>query len=329
MALAATAAGLALVGGTSLEASERRASLVGQIRFAATLQDLRTVIVLRRQLAQELPRQRPWIRLPRAVPKSWLATAVGPERARLHHRWFPVWRRGWHGILRWPALRFARVGVLGAVAGLSLVGVWNGTTPLVVVAGLALYVAGLDAAEPLAQEVDHPDRRDSYDVVAGVLQLRQLGPPAVLMLLVGAVGVAAAAAATGGVTTTWQVGAVMAVPATLCGLAAAATSVVKGAPPPLSSQASLVPEAAGARAMARLLFPLLMAVIGVLPVIAARDAAMHHHPILPALVSLEQLVLLVVIGFLAWVRYQDDAHSWWQQQMGEVAKAKESRSATG
>ena len=34
----------------SPEAAERRSSLVGQIRFAATLQDVRTVIVLRRQL---------------------------------------------------------------------------------------------------------------------------------------------------------------------------------------------------------------------------------------------------------------------------------------
>src|SRR5438270_1824414 len=102
---------LGVVGGTSLEAAERRASLAGQIRFAATLQDLRTVIVLRRQLAQELPRQRPWIRLPRAVPRQWLTPAGnaagfvnGAGRpARTRH--FPVWRRGWHGILRWPALR--------------------------------------------------------------------------------------------------------------------------------------------------------------------------------------------------------------------------------
>src|SRR3954454_2883852 len=49
------------VGGTSLEAAERRASLAGQLRFAATLQDVRTVIVLRRQLDQERHRNRPWV----------------------------------------------------------------------------------------------------------------------------------------------------------------------------------------------------------------------------------------------------------------------------
>ena len=80
--LAAVPVGLVLVGATSLEASERRASLVGQIRFAATLQDLRTVIVLRRQLAQELPRQRPWVRLRRSVPTQWLVTTPpGPDGA--------------------------------------------------------------------------------------------------------------------------------------------------------------------------------------------------------------------------------------------------------
>src|SRR3546814_21117140 len=56
VALALVASGLVLVGGTSLEAAERRSSLVGQLRFAATMPDPRTVIVLRRQPAMELPR---------------------------------------------------------------------------------------------------------------------------------------------------------------------------------------------------------------------------------------------------------------------------------
>ena len=59
-AAALLAAGLLSVGGTSLEDSLRRAGLVAQLRFAVTVQDLRTVILLRRQLAAELPRSRPW-----------------------------------------------------------------------------------------------------------------------------------------------------------------------------------------------------------------------------------------------------------------------------
>jgi hypothetical protein len=322
-------AGLTVLGGTALEASERRASLVGQIRFAATLQDLRTVIVLRRQLAQELPRQRPWVRLPRSVPRAWLASpsvsmapvgdgAQRPRRPR--RRWLPVWRRGWHGILRWPALRFARVMVLGAAAGLALVGVWRGTTPLVVVAGLALYVAALDAVEPLAQEVDHPDRRDGYDLPAGRLHFRQLGPPALLMLVVGGAGFAAAVVATRGSPTATEVGAVLLLPAALAALGGAAVSVLKGPPPPLTPQQALMPEAAGARAMGRLLWPPIIAVIGVLPILAGRSAARHHQPILMGLSNGIQPVIFLVIGVIAWVRFQEEAHAWFAQQL-DTAKA--------
>jgi hypothetical protein len=329
LALAALTVGLLGVGGTSLEASERRAGLVGQIRFAATLQDLRTVIVLRRQLAQELPRQRPWLRLPRAIPKAWLAAPPGtaPPTGRLRPRWLPVWRRGWHGILRWPGLRLARVAVLGVVAGLCLVGVWNGTTPLVVVAGLALYLAALDVTEPLAQEVDHPDRAASFDIPAGELHLRQLGPSVVLMVLLGVIGTVAAAAATGWSTTTWELGAVVVLPAVVCALGAGAMSVIKGPPPALSSQAVLIPEAAGARAVGRLVWPPLMSVIGVLPIVAARNAQTHHHPVLAAAAGLDQLVAVVALFGLAWVRYQEDAHRWWDSQVLE-AKHTSGRGAT-
>jgi hypothetical protein len=328
VALAAVPIGMALVGATSIEASERRASLVGQIRFAATLQDLRTVIVLRRQLAQELPRQRPWIRLPRSVPKDWLVVATatnGAQRPPPPVRHFPVWRRSWHGILRWPALRFARLAVLGAVAGLATLGAFRGTTPLVVVAGLALYIAGLDAVEPLAQEVDHPDRQDAYDLPTGGLHLRQLAAPAVLMVLVCALGMVAAAAVTGGTTLTWEVGGLLVVPSALAGLGGAVVSVIKGPPPALSSQVALMPEAAGARAMGRLIWPPLIAVLGVLPILSARDAFRHHHPVIAGTATLLQLVILLDLGVGAWVRWQEEAHAWFAEQM---ALTKQTKSAS-
>jgi hypothetical protein len=52
--------GLAWIGGTSQEPLRHRAQLVRELRYAATLQDLRSIIVLHRELAQELPRSRPW-----------------------------------------------------------------------------------------------------------------------------------------------------------------------------------------------------------------------------------------------------------------------------
>ena len=79
-------AGVAALGGISLERLERRSRLVGQIRFAATLQDLRTVIVLRRQLTQERARTIPWLR---------------PRLRRASVR-LPVMVRDVRSVLRWP-----------------------------------------------------------------------------------------------------------------------------------------------------------------------------------------------------------------------------------
>ena len=51
---------LALAGRLRLEPLARRGELVTQLRFAATVQDLRTVVMLRRQLRAETMRSRPW-----------------------------------------------------------------------------------------------------------------------------------------------------------------------------------------------------------------------------------------------------------------------------
>jgi hypothetical protein len=328
LALLVPVAGLAVVGGTSLEAMQRRASLVGQLRFAVTLQDLRTVIVLRRQLAQEAPRGRPWLRLPRAIPPAWLwpeasrpaATGDGgPDRAHVRH--LPVWRRGWHGVLRWPALRWARLAVLGALAGAALTGAWRGTTPLVMVAGVALFVAALDAVEPLAQEIDHPDRSSALPVPAGRLHLRQLGAGAVVMLAVAGVGVGVAAALTGADPGVLATASVAAVTGALAATGGAAVSVIKGPPPPAATQSLVPPEIAGARAMFRLIWPPAIAVLGVLPVLAGRAAHRRGLPLAPSLAGAAQGEILLVLMVLAWVRFQAEAHLWWDVQMSAARPA--------
>jgi hypothetical protein len=300
--------GLRGVAGTSLEASERRASLVGQLRFAATLQDLRAVIVLRRQLALERPRNRPWLRWPAGRRARW-----------------PVWRRGYRGILRWPAARLIRLALLGAVAGLAALGAWRGTTPLVIITGLALFVAGLDAVEPLAQEVDHPDRRDSYPITAGQLHLRHLWAPALVMAAVGLFGAAVAYAASGFAPRALALGAVLSVPAGLAALAGATVSVIKGPPPPLAPQQWMSIETAGLRMAGRLLWPPLLAVIGVLPLLAARAAARTvpqppARPVGPVAAAAGLVPLIVLVaGFAAvWVRFQEEAHAWWDETVASI-----------
>ncbi len=326
------AAGLMVVGGISIEAAERRASLVGQIRFAATLRDLRTVVVLRRQLAQEQPRQRPWFRMPRSiayplVPPPRDATP-GTERG-WRRRHLPLWRRGWHGIARFPGVRFLRMALLGAVAGACTVGAYRGTTPLFLVAGGALYVAALDAVEPLAQEVDHPDRWDSYAVERGVLLLRQIGPSIVLMVLVAGVGVLTAVVVAGGNILAAQIGAVMLVPAALAGAAGATISVVQGAPAAFSSTDSLLPpEAAGARAIGRIIIPPAVAVVGVAPVLAARSPSHLAGPA-GAAGSVVAPVLLVVALVALWIRYRDAGRAWFKAAMDEAGATRKASAAGG
>jgi hypothetical protein len=324
VAAVALSAGLAEVPGSSLEAAERRATLVGQIRFAATLRDLRTVVVLRRQLAQELPRQKPWIRVPRTVPAAWLVEGANPSASgKARDRHFPVWRRGWHGILRFPALRFARLAVLGAGSGAAAYGAWRGTTPLLLVSGICLYVAGLDAAEPLAQEIDHPDRRDSYSLAKGELEVRQLAPSVVVMVAVTICGAITAYAVSGLNSQAGEIAAALIIPCALGGLAGATISVMQGAPVAFSSTDSMLPpEAAGARAVFRIVWPPVVATVSFLPLLAGRHIkpSSGRSPV-GAVASLEPLVLILLVLVGAWVRYREDIHAWFRKAMEEAKTA--------
>jgi hypothetical protein len=273
VALAVLAAGLAAVGGTSLEASLRRAGLVAQLRFAVTVQDLRTVILLRRQLAAELPRSRPWVRLA-------LASGGSPLKA--------IWRRGWRSYLRWPAARVARVGVLGLVAGASLGGAWRGTTPLVVAAGAALLLAALDAIEPLAQEIDHPTRRSLLPLHSKPLLRPHLAAPAVVMLVTAIVGAVAALGVTGD-RIAFEAAIALAVPSAMAALAGAAVSVITD---PFAWV--LNPVAQNLRAAA----PFVLAIIGVLPIVLARYAYRHDLPPVGAVIQVGVFVVLLSVGVL-------------------------------
>jgi hypothetical protein len=253
VSLAVLTAGLVRVGRVSIESAERRSTLVGQLRFAATLQDVRTVVVLRRQLALELPRLRPWVRL----------RVRGTER-------LPVWRRGWRGVLRWPAARVGRLVLLAVVAGLALRGVWAGTTPLLALAGAALFLAGLDAAEAMSQDLDHPSLSGSTPVDSGGLRVRHLAVAAAVMVVVAAIGAVAALLVDpggGGLALALICGP----PAAMGGVAGAAASLV-GVPDPMEALL-MPPEVTGAFQAFRVLRPLLLAIAGTLPVLAARAAA--------------------------------------------------------
>jgi hypothetical protein len=273
-AIALPLLGLRWIGGTSLEDSLRRAGLVAQLRFAVTVQDLRAVILLRRQLAAELPRSRPWLRMRRGARVGALGATV--------------WRRGWRSFLRWPAARVGRVAALGVIAGASAWGAWRGTTPLVVVAGCALLLAALDAIEPLAQEIDHPTRRALLPVRGQELLRAHLVASAVLLLLAAGVGVAAVSVAAHA-SQAVEVGVAVLLPAALGALAGAAVSVITD-----PFQWVLIPAIQNVRAAA----PFVLATAGLLPVLAARYAERHGGSTLGAAVQAGLLVVLVCAGVL-------------------------------
>jgi hypothetical protein len=305
--LALVALGFALLGRLSLEAAERRTGLVGQLRFAVTVQDLRTVIVLRRQLAQDRPRNRPWFSV--------------PGRGR-----FVVWRRGWHGLLRFPAVRYARMTVLAIAAGISLSAAYHGTTPLIAVGALAAYLAGIDAIEPVSQEIDQSDRTDSLPVDKGELLLRNAVVPAIVSVVLAVIG-ALAAIAVNRTTLSVELAAILALPAAWCGAAGALVSTAMGAPDPYKDGQLLPPEVAGMKLALRTAWPLIVALIGVLPVLAAQRAAINGHAPVPVAVQAGIGALLVAGMTAAWLRFREPARAWWKQFQEEGQQAARERQA--
>ena len=280
------------LGGLSLEAAERRTRLVGQLKFAATLQDLRTVMVLRRQLAMELPRTKPWIR----------------ERGSGR---LPVWHRGMRGVLRWPAARVVRLIGFGVVAGICLRGVANGTIPLVIVAGLALYLAALDGVESMAQEADHPGRNEAIPRPIGDLLVRHLGVGALVMTLVALVGAGV------GVAMEPSLGALavaaIAVPAAaLAAAGGAALSVLQGIQEPSATWDLIPPEVAGMRSAFRIAGPPVLAVIGCLPVALARSALENDGDPFGAATTGAVIALIFTALAAGWIHQREQIKAWFR-----------------
>jgi hypothetical protein len=272
-----TAAVLALAAGRlghmSLEAAEQRGRLAAQLRFALSLQDLRAVILLRRRLAAEEPRARPWIRLGASAFRRFGAPE-GPQvfvrNAGQLKPGVATIRRSLHSVLRWPATRILRVLALGIAAGFAAGGAWQGTTPLILVAGIALFIAALDCLEPLAQEWDHPTRRDSFPLMPSRLAYPALIVPSVVLAIITGIGVALATVVLDLPATPM---ALAIIPATAAAVAGGTASLVLE---PVSAAELMsrypVPEAAGPVLVMRLGFAPGMAIFGWLSLIAGRAA---------------------------------------------------------
>jgi len=299
--------GLALLKRQSLEALARRSTLVTQLRFAVTLQDLRTVTLLRRQLSHERNRTRPWFGVPGG-------RALTPE-----------WRRGWQGLLRFPLSRVARVVTLAFLGGLCLVAVHNGTTAAIVGSGVVMFVLGLEMCEPLAQEIDHGDRTDAYPRPRGLLYLRLLAPSAAMLVPVSAVVVSTMALVDGSST---KVALIAALPATLGGLAGACINIVSGAPDQIDSttqQNMMPPEVAGTASLIKAIWPVVIATAGSLPMLAAREASDNGQGAPAAATRIAVAIALLALMVGGWIRFRDDIKKW----IANAAAESRGQSSTG
>ena len=290
-----------LAGDLSLEALSRRSSLVSQLKFAVTLQDIRTVVLLRRQLSQEHMRVAPWVKIPGVLRRD---VVVG---------------RGFRSFAHFPARRLLRMSLLAVVASGALMAVYKGTSPAVVVAGVALFVLGLDAVEPLSQEVDQPDRTDALPLERGLIMTKHLVAPAISTLPFLIVGVVFAWALEPSVVTIGY-GFLIGLPAILGGIAGASINAVKGAPDPVGGATvglAMPPEMSGMGTVLRMVWPPAVSVMACLPILLLKY---DHTNNLPALGDTVRSVLgvaflLMLVG--GWVRQRDAIHAWFRNAVDQ------------
>ncbi|WP_040494959.1 hypothetical protein [Ilumatobacter nonamiensis] len=311
LAIAATllAAALALGGRLRLQPLERRGQLVSQLRFAATVQDIRTVVLLRRQLRAESIRARPWLgRNHHPAPTTIVASPTRPGRTTDSLR-IPgfVWRRGAAAFNRLPLSRIVRMAGLAAVAGVSgsltVTASWLFLVPLVG----SVYLLGLESLEPLAQEVDHPDLTDGFPVERGWLFAHHLVAPAIVLAAAGLVGAAAAAV----VDPTHAAAAfALGIPLAWAGAIGAVVTTVGDAPDPVEIQMTTLtgadrgaesplamPEFAGFKNVGKGAIPVVLSAIAAGPIAALRlqpDAAMVGRSVVGVALCLAVMIWWVI-----------------------------------
>ncbi len=299
LALALLIVGFAVLERLSVEQISRRTSLVAQLRFAVTMQDVRTVMLLRRQLSLEQTRERPWVRIPTYGPASW--------------------RRSAQSIARFPGRRIGRVALLAAIAGAADVVAFRGTSPLFLVAGAAWFLVGLDLLEPLAQELDHPDLTDAFPHEPGKLHQRLLLAPALATVGVSTVAIATAFALEPS-PTTLAVGVLFGIPSALVGLAGATLNAIGGAPDPFATGREsnfLPPEIAGLHLALRAVWPFAVAVAGSATILLVREAVEQGHAATGAALraGIGQLVIVAFVAY--WVERRLAFRRWWANLLAQ------------
>ena len=331
---------LALVGRLRLEPLERRGRLVSQLRFAATVQDIRTVVLLRRQLRAESVRTTPWLPIGHAPSPDGRTRSPAPTPDR--HASRPtrrptvmsatpgdtatggvpggiavdrglatmVWRRGAVSVARLPLSRVVRIVLLAGVAGASASLVVSSTYLFAIPFVGALFLLGLEAIEPLAQEIDRPDITESLPIDRGWLFLQHLVAPAGVLAVAGLVG---ATVATVLQPSQGPAAFAVAVPVAWAGAIGPTVSTVRdAADPPNIADTTLtgrdrssdspfaLPEFAGASNLMTGLTPIVFSAVSLVPV-----AALREDPTVGTAVRSVVGVALCLAVMVWWIRRRD------------------------
>ena len=308
--------GAVFVDGWSIEAAERRSRLVGQLRFAATMQDIRTVMVLQRQLSQEHVRVKPWIRI---------RGARRPFRKNGNPAPSVFVRRSLNGIMRWSFFRMIRLVVLVMIAGFAACGAWTGTTPLIVLSGICLWIVALDLLEPLAQDTDRPDRLRSMGRDPGWVLGRHLIVPGVLMFFLVSLGTIPAIMLGNDHVAIVNMWVPMVVLCTVLPLGGAAVGITRQ--PSTSSSSLSSPEIAGVMMLWRILMPPGLAVLAFLPFVIARREWLDSHDVAHMIQAMTQW-WYVAFAFgtwaLAWIRYGSELRERMELSGAQAVRGKDS-----
>ena len=110
-------------------------------------------------------------------------------------------------------------------------------------------------------------------------------------------------------STAFALGAVMVVPAAFGASAGGVASVVMGAPAPAPEGNQLLPpEVAGMKIVLRAVWPVLLALIGLAPIVVARVANNHDADPVAAAAAVGAIGVIAGGGTVVWVRYREALH---------------------
>jgi hypothetical protein len=166
-----------------------------------------------------------------------------------------------------------------------------------------LYLVALEAVEPFAQEIDHPVILGTVPVIEAEILVRHLLGATMVITAVWILARAVAALA-GAAPILAAASAIAALPAAVVGAAGAALSIRRIGTTP--GDALMMPaEVAGPRAVYRLVWPVVLAGAGVVPVVLVRNAVDRGDAGFPVAANGAVILSLVGAVLVGWVRYRD------------------------